>query len=114
MSYRLILSAGLVIVTICFAPTAQASDTCQRATGGKCTVGKTTAPSKPKAGTVTKKQTWQKRPSNKKGREDYSESEREKMMERARAICSKEFGKPSRVYRIDYKQGRVWCTPASY
>ena len=113
MPRLVVLFAGIVLATALSATAAEAANNCQRATGGKCGVGQNAPSGKTTSGAVTKKQTWQKR-SGSKSRNDYSVAEREKMMQRARQICSKEFGKPSRVYRIDYKQGRVWCTPASY
>ncbi|MCA3556591.1 hypothetical protein [Aestuariivirga sp.] len=107
--------SGLLAVVLCATSAAEAANDCQRSTGGKCKVGQTAAPKKNKQSAVTKKKTRNPGPSsNRKGRDDYSAADRQKMMERAQQICSKEFGRPSRVYRIDYKQGRVWCTPASY
>jgi hypothetical protein len=56
----------------------------------------------------TKSQT-KKKQTAKKGRSDYTPEQREKIMERARQVCRDEFGKPSRVYRIDYRKMRVYC-----
>jgi hypothetical protein len=114
MPRRLVLVTALSAAALCLASPAQASDTCQRSTGGKCKVGQTAPPRKGNSGATTHKATRSPPKGNHKGRDEYTAAEREKMMERARAICSKEFGKPSRVYRIDYKQNRVWCMPASY
>ena len=47
----------------------------------------------------------------KKGRSDYTPEQREQIMKRAREICNKQFGASSRIYRIDYSKGQVWCQP---
>ncbi|MCA3560614.1 MAG: hypothetical protein IOC82_06240 [Aestuariivirga sp.] len=110
-----LIVSGFLAFMLSATSAAEAANNCQRSTGGKCKAGQTAAPNKTKQSAVTKKKT--RNPptsSNRKGRDDYSAADRQKMMERAQQLCSKEFGRPSRVYRIDYKQGRVWCTPASY
>lgn len=105
-------SASLLFVITCLALPAQASDTCARATGGKCKTGQT-ALSKPKANAAPRKPA--KPQGNKlKSREQYTAAEREKIMERAREICRKFQGAPSQVYKIDYATSKVWCTPPSY
>lgn len=108
------LVAGLALAGLCVAPGgALASDSCQRATGGKCPIGKTAPAAKPQSGKVNRKPAPSNSGSRLKSRSQYSAAEREKIMERAREICRKEFGAPSRVFRIDDATSRVWCEPPS-
>jgi hypothetical protein len=107
------LPAAVTLAAICFIFPAQASDTCNRATGGKCKVGQSAAPAKTKSGAVTRKP-GEPKGTRLKSRSQYTAAEREKIMERAREICRKYEGGPSRVYKIDYATSRVWCAPASY
>jgi len=81
--------------------------------GGKCAPGQTVA-GKSKGAAVTRKATQPPPKGNHKGRDAYTPQQREKMMERAREICRKNYGAPSRVYRIDYKKNMIWCEPPSY
>lgn len=111
---RAFMLLALLLAAPGFALPAYASDTCQRSTGGKCKTGQTTPPANSKSGAVTHKKTQPPAKGNHKGRDEYSASEREKMMERAREICRTQFGAPSRVYKIDYKKNRVWCVPPAY
>lgn len=118
MFRRLLLAAGVVVAVTTLVSTSEAASTCKSTTtttaNGKCATGQTKAPAKTKQAGKTQTKSTKPRASTGKGRNDYSAAEREKMMARAREICSREFGKPSRVYRVDYAKGRVWCTPASY
>lgn len=106
------LTASLLFLIAWLALPAQASDTCARATGGKCKTGQT-APPKPKANKAPRKPA-EPQGSRLKSREQYTAAERNKIMERAREICRKAYGAPSRVYRIDYATSKVWCEPPSY
>jgi hypothetical protein len=112
--HRRFLIPAMALAALCFAIPADASDTCGRATGGKCKVGQAAPPRKGNAGAVTHKATQAPATSNHKGRDEYTTAQRDKMMERAREICRKNYGAPSRVYRIDYKKNMVWCEPPSY
>lgn len=42
-------------------------------------------------------------------RSDFTPEQREKMMERARQICRKNYGAGATVYRLDYYHWKVWC-----
>ena len=111
---RLVVSSAVLLAAaIAAATTVQASDTCQRYTGGKCKVGQQTPP-KLKSGASTRQQTQPPAKSNHKGRDVYTPAQREKYMEDARQVCREKFGAPSRVYRIDYKKNLIWCEPPSY
>ena len=114
MLRHVMLSAGFVIATLSFSSIADASDTCARATGGKCPPGQTTPPNKSNPGTVTHKATQAPAKGNHKGRDEYTAEQREKYMESARKLCKAKYGAPSRVYRIDYKRNEVWCEPPGY
>ena len=74
-------------------PAAQAAGYCPGQKGGKCP-----------------------QPKKKKGksRDDFSPSQREKLMEQARKICVEKYGATSRVYQLDYKKWRVVCTTPGY
>ena len=50
----------------------------------------------------------------KKSRSDYTPEQREQIMKRAREICNKQYGASSRVYRIDYSKGLIWCEPPGH
>ena len=113
MLRALFLPVGLLAAMIAFTTFAQASDTCQRATGGNCKTGQQSPP-KLKSGTSTKKATQPLPTGNHKGRDAYTPAQREKFMAEARELCRKKYGAPSRVYRIDYKKNMVWCEPPSY
>jgi len=107
------LFAGLFTAVIAIASAAQASDTCQRYTGGKCKPGQQLPP-KLRSGVSTHQQAQAPAKGNHKGRDDYTAAQRDKYMEEARQLCRKKFGAPSRVYRIDYKKNLIWCEPPSY
>ena len=47
-------------------------------------------------------------------RSQYTEAQRAKLMEEARAICTKKFGASSRVHHLDYYNWKVWCTEPGY
>ena len=106
-----LLLAALGLVTPTFHGVAEASDTCARATGGRCKVGQTAPPKKFSPGAISHKATQAPPKGNHKGRDEYTAAQREKFMESARALCRKNYGAPSRVYRIDYKRNTVWCEP---
>lgn len=108
------LCASLLFIVAGFGQAAQASDTCARATGGKCKFNQTAPPAKAKAGNSTRKPQQATGGARLKNRDQYTAAEREKIMERAREICRKNYGAPSRVYRIDYAANKVWCEPPSY
>ena len=114
MQRRPFLIPAIALAAIFLGSSVQASDTCARSTGGKCKVGQTAPPRKSSPGTVTHQATQAPAKGNHKGRDKYTAAQRDKMMERAREICRKNYGAPSKVYRIDYKKNMVWCTPASY
>lgn len=99
-----VLAAVAAALVLPLSPDAGAATRCGTTTSSTCTTG-TTAKKPPQ------KQTQKK--SGLKQRTDYSATERERIMERARQICKKSFGQPSRVYRIDYAAGKVWCEPPS-
>ena len=42
-------------------------------------------------------------------RSDFTPEQREKMMERARQICRKNYGAGATVYKLDYYHWKVWC-----
>ena len=42
-------------------------------------------------------------------RSDFTPEQREKLMEKARQICRKNYGPGSTVYRLDYYHWKVWC-----
>ena len=107
------IPVGLLAAALAFATAAQSSDTCQRYTGGQCKPGQKMPP-KFRAGVSTQQATQRPATSNHKGRDDYTPAQREKFMERARAVCRKNHGAPSRVYRVDFKRMEVWCEPPSY
>ena len=109
-----LLLAAFCLVTPILHGVADASDTCARATGGRCKVSQTAPPAKSKSGAITHKATQPPARGNHKGRDEYTPAQREKMMEQAREICRKNYGAPSRVYRIDYKMNKVWCLPPAY
>ena len=113
MLHRILLIAGMLTATIAFPAAAQASDTCQRYTGGKCKAGQPLPPKLP-SGASTHQQVQPPAKGNHKGRDEYTPAQREKFMEEARQLCRKKYGAPSRVYRIDYKKNLVWCEPPSY
>ena len=106
--------AGMIVGIACCLTNAVASNTCQRDTGGKCKMGQTAPTANSKTGAVTHKPGEPAARNRLKPRNQYTETEREKIMERAREICRKDFGAPSRVYRIDYATSRIWCEPPSY
>lgn len=114
MPRHLILLPAVMLAVSCSIGSVHASDTCGRATGGKCKIGQTAQPRKSSPGTVTHQATQAPAKGNHKGRDEYTAAQREKMMEQARQLCRKKYGAPSSVYRIDYKKNMVWCTPASY
>jgi hypothetical protein len=84
------LIAIMMLAAFCAAPatTADAAGHCPGKPGGKCPAKRTIS----------------------KNRSDFSESQREKLMESARAICKKRYGSTSRVYKLDYKKWTVICT----
>ena len=49
-----------------------------------------------------------------KGRSEYSDEQRAKIMEHARAVCREHYGASSSVYSVDYKKWRVVCVPPGY
>lgn len=106
-----LLCAGLICLLA--APgAAVASSDCARASGGKCKVGQT-EPSNT-LGVVTYKAAQPPARSTHKGREAYTPAQREKIMEKARALCRKTYGAPSRVNHIDYRRNTVWCEDPTY
>ena len=107
------LCTALLFIAASAVP-AGASDTCARATGGRCKVGQTAPPKPSKSSAATRKATRPIPKGNHKGRDEYTSAQREKLMERAREICRENYGAPSRVYRFDYKRNTVWCEPPSY
>lgn len=113
MRRHIILSAAVVAALLSAATAAQASDTCQRYTGGKCKAGQKSPP-RISPGAVTHQQTQPPATGNHKGRDEYTAAQREKYMEEARQLCRTKYGAPSRVYRIDYKKNLIWCEPPSY
>ena len=114
MSRFAALCTSLLFIVFALSAPAGASDTCARATGGRCKVGQTAPPKPPKSSTVTRKATQPIPKGNHKGRDEYTPAQREKLMERAREICRENYGAPSRVYRFDYKRNTVWCEPPAY
>ncbi|MCX7348455.1 MAG: hypothetical protein NTZ54_02695 [Alphaproteobacteria bacterium] len=114
MSRYVTLIVGLAIAAMSFTAAVEASDTCAKGTGARCKVGQTAPPNKPNPGAVSHKATQSPPKGNHKGRDQYTPEQREKMMARAREICRKNYGAPSRVYRIDYKRNTVWCEPPAY
>lgn len=114
MRRPLFLLPAVALAVLCLGSPVQASDTCARSTGGKCKVGQTAPPRKSNPGTVTHQAAQAPAKGNHKGRDEYTAAQREKMMERARELCRKDFGAPSRVYKIDYKKNQVWCVPPAY
>lgn len=112
--FRASMIPAMVLVAFCLSIPGEASDTCSRASPGKCKVSQTAPPKKGNTGAVIKKKTQAPAKGNHKGRNEYTAEQRQKMMERAREICRKEHGAPSRVYRIDYKKNQVWCVPPAY
>jgi hypothetical protein len=113
MLRRLLLSTAFLAAILACANIANASDTCQRYTGGKCKAVEKTPP-KLRSGVSTQQQTQPPAKGNHKGRDEYTPAQREKFMAEARALCRKKFGAPSRVYRIDYKKNQIWCEPPAY
>lgn len=45
-------------------------------------------------------------------RSDFTEEQREKIMENARKACKKSYGSAARVYKIDYSRNQIWCVPS--
>ena len=113
MFRSLLFSAAVLAATLTFASTADASDTCQRYTGGKCKPGQKIPP-KLRSGVSTQQEAQPPAKGNHKGRDEYTPAQREKYMAEARQLCRKKFGAPSRVYRIEYKKNLIWCEPPSY
>lgn len=113
MHRPVLFAFGLIAGMLLLNATVEASDNCQRYTGGKCKAGQKMAPKLP-TGAVTHKATQPPAKGNHKGRDAYTPAQREKFMEEARQLCRKKFGAPSRVYRIDYKKNTVWCEPPSF
>lgn len=113
MFHRTLTSIGLIAGMLVLSMAVEASDNCQRHTGGKCKAGENMAPKLP-TGAVTHKATQPPAKGNHKGRDAYTPAQREKFMEEARRLCRKKFGAPARVYRIDYKKNMVWCEPPSF
>ena len=94
---------------------AEASAICQQG-AGKCTRGTSTiqpATTKPAATKPAARKPAAKKPSAKSG-SSLTAQQRAQIMERARELCRKKHGAPSRVYRVDYTHMRVWCEPPSY
>ena len=105
---------SLLLIAISFGSATQASDTCARATGGRCKVGQTAPLNKGNPGAVTHQAAQPPAKGNHKGRDQYTAEQRQKILERAREICRKNYGAPSTVYRFDYKRNTVWCVPPAY
>ena len=82
----------LTLFPISHATTATAAGYCPSQKDGKC-------PQKKK---ISKK------------RSDFTEVQRAKFMESARAICTKKYGASSRVHRLDYAKWTVICEPPGY
>lgn len=114
MPRRLAPIAAVMLAAFCFTGPLQASDTCGRATGGKCKIGQTAPPKKSNRGAVTHQATQPTPKGNHKGRSEYTAAQRDKFMEQARQLCKRKYGAPSRVYSIDYKKNLVYCEPPSY
>jgi hypothetical protein len=81
----ILLMAGMSAAS---ASPAMAAGYCPGKPGGKCPVAKKIS----------------------KNRSDFSEAQRKKLMESARAVCKKKYGATSRVYQLDYKKWTVICT----
>lgn len=113
MLLRVICSAGLLAAVIGLPAAGQASDTCQRDTGGKCRPGEPSPP-KLRSGVSTHQRAQPPAKGNHKGRDEYTPAQRAKYMDDARQLCRKTYGAPSRVYRIDYRKNLIWCEPPSY
>lgn len=109
-----LLFATLAVAALCLSAPGGASDTCARATGGRCQPGQNLPSSTGNSSAITHKKTQPPSKGNHKSREDYTAAQREKIMENARKLCKAKFGAPSRVHRIDYKRNEVWCEPPNY
>lgn len=98
---RLLLVATLLAFAVPAAlPASAATTPCKPSATVKC----------PDQKKQVKKQTKKKQQTKTyKGRSEYTAEQRKEFLERARQICIREFGASSRVYRLDYKKGRVWC-----
>ncbi len=106
--------ASLILTCAVGVTGAAASNACQRETGGRCKGGQTAPPASSTTGTVTRKPAPPVSGHRLKPYDDYTAAQREKIMEQARELCRRKYGAPSRLYRIDYAQNRIWCEPPSY
>lgn len=113
MLSRPLLLSVLALAALCLTLPANASDTCARATPGKCKAGQP-PPRKGNSGAATHQPVQPRIQGNHKGRDDYTTAQRAKILEAARALCRRSYGAPSTVYRIDYKRATVWCDPPAY
>lgn len=113
-SAPLIPALAVAVLLLLFSLPCAASDTCARATPGKCKVWQTAPPRKGNPGVVTHHAVQPNAKGNHKGRDQYTAAERDKILEAARSLCRRAYGAPSTVYRVDYKRATVWCNPPAY